>query len=102
MKKELLNWEKETNKLKNIFIKRYFGKDASDIFWVANITGEILMVNDYFFSLDRIIEAIRYNATREQLFDFYDLELATISEEKKMEIDFRNYVKLNMERNYEQ
>ena len=91
---ELLgNWEKVTWELGNYFVERYFGDDITDMFWISDIIGDILVVNDYFFSLDFIREAIKYNATSRQLFDFYDLKLEFDTQDKPMEINFRNFIK---------
>jgi len=93
MKKILSDWEKVTWKLGNYFVERYFGKDTTDVFWISDIIGDVLVVNDYFFSLDFITDAIRYNATEKQLFDFYDLKLEFDTQDKPMEINFRNFIK---------
>ena len=91
---ELLgNWEKVTWELGNYFVERYFGDDASDVYWIGNDIGDVLAINDYFFSLDFIREAIKYNATTKQLFDFYDLKLEFDTKNKPMEINFRNFIK---------
>lgn len=95
MKKQLIQWEKATNDLVVIFIKKYFGDMASDIFWVADEVGGILCVNDYFFNLDRIINAIKYNASVKKLFEYQDKELEFAMKNKEMKINFENYIKYN-------
>jgi hypothetical protein len=94
MKKELLLWEKAINKLTSVFIKKYFDKDA-DWYWVADESGGTLCINDYFFNMDRIVEAIRYNASSKKLFEFYDLELEKAKKEEDMKINFKNFLKIN-------
>jgi len=93
MNKQLQLWEEATLELSLHFVERYFGDDVTDVFWISDIIGDVLVVNDYFFSLDFITDAIRYNATEKQLFDFYDLKLEFDTQDKPMEINFRNFIK---------
>lgn len=73
--KELINeWEHHTEGLAEEFARKYFGKDNEN-WWVAGEIGGVLCVNDHFFNLDRIIEALKYRATITQLFMYYELEL---------------------------
>lgn len=90
----LLQWEIATQSLAINFVHRYFGKDTSDVYWVADDIGIVLVVNDYFFNLDRIIDALKYNASSEKLFDFYQIELDCHTDEKDMPYNFRNFLKI--------
>jgi len=89
--KELRIWDWATDRLVEAFIEKYFD-DPSSVFWVGNDNDkDVLAVNDYFFSLERIVDALRYNATPKQLFDYCDLELE--AREKELKVNFRNYIK---------
>lgn len=116
MKNKLIkDWNIATNKITSLFINKYFGdceiswiknfdfvedgfefqgSDGSEDginlhgYWVGNDIGGILEISDYYFSFDRMKEALELNATEKQLFDYYDLEL-----EEKIDINFKNYVK---------
>lgn len=94
--KELFkNWEESTDEITQEFVRKYFGRDA-EYFWIAEDVGGVLMVGDYYFNLDRIVEAIKYDATRSQLFDFYDMELEkAYSSQERLNINFRTYIKLS-------
>ena len=96
----ILDWEVETNCIAEEFARKYFGRD-NDNWWVAEDVGGVLCVGDYYFSFDRILEAIKYKATRKQLFDYYDMELEVgmkmKSHKSVTEIigyNFKNYIKL--------
>jgi hypothetical protein len=93
--KVLENWEKATNELLKQFLDKYFNEEdyEPDWYWISNAIGETVEINDYFFNLDRIVEAIRYNASKKKLFDFYDLELDYAMNHKPMEINFYHYLK---------
>lgn len=93
MKTDILNWEKETHALAIKFTHKYFGKD-SDFYWIADEVGGVLQVNDYFFDLNRIVDAIKYSAAKKKLFAFYDLELDMAEKNRPMDIKFKNYLKL--------
>lgn len=100
-KKMLEAWEVETNILAHEFARKYFGK-CSDIWWIAEQVGGVLVVNDYYFNLDRILDALHYKATRKQLFDYYELELEVGMKKKFKEksvtemigYNFKNYLKM--------
>ena len=99
MNKNILKqFDEATDELAIMFVEKYFGKDFlfdDDFYWVGSQDEdrEVLAVNDYYFTLDRIVESIRYKATKKQLFDFYDTELERLHKNIKGEINFRNYVK---------
>lgn len=92
--KQIENWEKATEALTVLFLKKYFTV-AIDCYWISAEVGGTLCVNDYFFSIERIVEAIKYKATTKQLFDFNDLEIETLTKGKEMKTNFRNYIKNN-------
>lgn len=99
MNKILEQWENSTQILATYFAKRYFGKDATDVYWVGDIVGGVLAVNDYFFSLSDMIEFIRHDYGVERMFDYYDyaLEFATRNMGKELSpICIRDYKKLKI------
>jgi hypothetical protein len=55
-------WEEATQDITDVFILNYFGKDA-DWYWISDEIGSVLFVNDYFFNFERILEAVKFNAT---------------------------------------
>ena len=91
----LKKWEYATQELTDKFIRKYFGKDA-EAWWVGDEIGGVLAVNDYFFGLDRIVGAMRFKATFEQLSDYHELEMEKIENGKDL-ANFENYVKHGME-----
>lgn len=97
--KAINRWEKATNELVDIFVDYYFGKENEpEVWWVADDIGGVLFVNDYFFDLNRIREALMYKASKRKLFDFYDYELNWhMNKKNKGEPvcpNFRNYLKM--------
>lgn len=116
MKNKLIkDWNIATNKITSLFINKYFGdceiswiknynfaedgfefqgsdgaEDGIDLrgYWIGNDIGGVLEISDYYFSFDRMKEALELNATEKQLFDYYDLEV-----EGKPDMNFKNYVK---------
>ena len=100
MVKELIEWEKVSQKLAKFFIKKYYGDDLSDCWWVGEDIGGVLVVNDDFYSLDRIVDAVKFDATYDQLCDYNDYEMECIDDKKEKTINFRNFVKLNRHENH--
>lgn len=103
--KELISeWEYNTDALAEEFARKYFGRDNEN-WWVGGEVGSVLCVNDHFFNLDRIVEALKYRATITQLFMYYELELEAgmkkpYKEKSITEIlgcNFKNYLKLKNE-----
>ena len=100
-KNSILFWEIATNIIKDIFVKRYFGKDLSDVYWIAGEVGTVLVVNDYFFSLDDMINYLRYHYSSKMMFKHYqyvlDISMKNSESKNKFEeypINIKNYKKL--------
>ena len=93
-KKWLKQWEIATHNLTNVFTNRYFKNSVSDIYWVGDEVGGVLCVNDYFFDIGRICEAIRYNTSVKRLFEYYDKEIEFAMRDKYMPVNFKVYSKL--------
>ena len=87
-------WEVATQALADEFAKIYFGEDA-DSWWVADCIGGVFHVNDYYFNVDDMLTALKFNATFEQVVDYYDLALEAIENEKTI-ANFENYIKYNI------
>ena len=57
------------------------------------IDKQVLMVNDYFFGLDDIVDFIRFNYTKDEMFAYYNYSLEKI-EKKEVCINIKNWKKL--------
>ena len=73
--KELDNYEKACNELATAFIEKYFCDDDIklkdiDFDWVGNKVGGVAFINDYYFSMDDIVNAIRFKAPKDRLFKY--------------------------------
>lgn len=89
--KKLIAWQKATNALAQEFCNKYFETD--DWSWVANDIGAPLNVADYFFSLDRIVEALEINCSYELLIQFYDYEMECYYDKSLPKYNFKTWVK---------
>lgn len=92
------NWEKATQELAESFARKYYTYEEDgeeyfnpDMYWVGDEIGDILFINDDVYSVDRMLKALKLNATYDQLWDFAQYE---ISENKKQSINFENFIKL--------
>lgn len=101
--KEIKNWEKATQELVNIFAKKYYTCEDEnrryfnvDMYWVGDEIGDILYIEDDYYNLDRILQALKFNATFEQLRDFQEYEIYCLNKKKDKKINFKNFVKLNL------
>lgn len=75
----LAQWEKHTNQISKIFIDKYFGKDATEVWWIMGEIGGILVINDYYFDIQDIVTALRENTSKKKLFEVYDKRLKEFS-----------------------
>jgi hypothetical protein len=92
----LNQWNVATQNIARIFIEKYFPEQSfSDTYWVAGDIGSILCISDMFFDLNHMIEALKLNATDEQLFEFYDAELehGLKNTGEPLHTNFKNFVK---------
>ncbi len=74
-------WEQATEDLKDAFIERYFNC-PTDVYWVADVCGEVFYVNDYWFSLQDAIDFFRYDYKPKDMFEYYDYRLSLYDIEK--------------------
>ena len=74
MNKYLKNYYNAVEELTKHFCNKYFKGvyeyDVND--WVGCDIGGIICINDYWFNLSNIEIAIKYKATKKELFDYYD------------------------------
>lgn len=86
-------WEIATNNIKDVFVAKYFGKDTSDVYWIADDIGGVLAVNDFFFSLNDIIDYLKYNYSSKRMFEhyYYSLDCHNMNEHP---INIKNYKKI--------
>jgi len=54
-----------------LFVKKYFGEEASSTFW----QGNVFYINDYYFGFMDIVYAINNNVGENNLFEWYDYSL---------------------------
>jgi hypothetical protein len=85
------NLDKAIDDLAERFVAKYFGTD--DYFWISGDHTGVLSVNDYFFDLNRVYEAIKFNCPKKKFFDYYDLELDRHEKNEPMNTNFENYIK---------
>ena len=94
MNKYLKNYYNSVEELTKHFCKKYFKGvyeyDVND--WVGCNIGGIISINDYWFSLSNIDIAIKYKATKKELFGYYDFSYERHIAGKNC-ISFEQYIK---------
>lgn len=78
---KLKEYNKICDHIAKIFCMKYFSTD--DFYWVADdcIDGP-LYVNDYWFSLEDMLNYMRYKYTSKQMFEHYDYALEKRTEDE--------------------
>lgn len=79
-------WEKATQELADAFVEKYYGEDASEIFWVGDEIGDLLMINDYCWNVGNMVDAFRWKCSKKRLLEWYELCI-----EEKCLVSLRNY-----------
>ena len=93
--KALQDWYDATNKLARTFQAKYFPLACNPTsYWIGGHVGDIFAINDMFFSLQRMIQALELNATYQQLFDYDEAEQdAAMNGDEGLQMSFAAYVK---------
>lgn len=71
-------WEEATQNLAMAFVARYW-KEYPEVWWVAEDIGGVLFVNDYFFSIQNIVEFMKYDYSPKMMFEWMDYSLERYS-----------------------
>ena len=92
-KKLIKNYEIAVQALADKFAKKYYGKDY-EMWWVGDEIGDVLFINEFYWNVDRIVEALKENPTEDQLFDFYNYEIECSMNGEEVGINFRSFLKM--------
>lgn len=89
---DLINeFERISQSIGAYFCSKYFKTD--DYWWVAEQIGGTLSVGDYYFSLESMLDYLRYNYGISKMFEHYDYALGEAMKDK-YPICIRDYKKL--------
>lgn len=90
--KIIKNYENACQKIAEKFRDKYL--EEAEIYWAGLDVGGVCQVGDYYFDMDQMITALKYKATQQQVFDYYnaDVELRSSGKEK-LPFNFENYVR---------
>lgn len=77
------------------FCNRYFD-GTNDYHFIGNEPDGVVGIADYFFSVSDIAKFIRYEATEDEVFDYYDYSMKT---EGKPEVNLVNWLKFRRDKN---
>lgn len=99
MNKALKTWEDATEELTKEFLRIYFPDEEYDVGgFVACCIGDVYCVNEtYFFCQEDMVTAIKYDATYDQLIEYYDEALEAGLKDKRLKINFKNFIKWGWE-----
>lgn len=87
----LSEWERATQLLAEKFVKDVFKSGKPE--WICGCIGGIFQARDYYFSLDMVVDYYRYNATPEQVIEYYDKAYELSKEDKNPPVNFENFIK---------
>ena len=88
----LTKWFRATENLAQMFSIKYFGKDATEQYWISDEVGGVYAINDYFFSLNDMVEFISNDYPKYRMFEYYDYALTLAMKDEKP-INIKNWKK---------
>ena len=95
MQQEVNEYETACVRLALKFVEKYYcdedlSIDDMEFWWPGDIIGGVLAVNDHFWDMESIVEAIRINAPEEKLFNWYD----SMDADGKRDYNMRSFLRL--------
>ena len=88
MKNLILAYEEAVENLASAFIEKYYGTEATEVWWVAEQVGGVLIINDGFWNLEDIVTALRLKIPKRVLFKWDSDSLdAAMKEETFMNLN---------------
>lgn len=66
-------YERACDDVANVFAEIYFEKPY--MYWIGDTIGEVIGINDHFFSIDDMRIYLNNEATKEEMFGYYDYTL---------------------------
>jgi len=92
----LQNWREATQELAEAFIKKYYLDEEGylpDYYWVGDKIGNVFFVNDDFYNIDRMVQALEINATYENLKNYHNYEMDCYENKTDKKFNFVSFVK---------
>ena len=97
---KLKNWEKATQELVDEFTHKYLDRpwdsDFGGDYWIADEVGTVFCINEYYFGMEIVLYALRYNAPKDKLFDWYDYKME-LEDGETPTVNFKNFIKYGLE-----
>lgn len=69
----IAKYEDACNGVALLFADTYF--DTYDMDWIGDDVGGVLGINDYFFNMEDMLTFLKENATKDEVFDYYDANI---------------------------
>ncbi len=82
-----MEYEMACQNIADHFLDIYY--DDAECWWIGSEVGGVLGVNDEFWSMEDLVNALRYKPSREKLMDFYYHRM-----DKEPKYSMKNYLKL--------
>jgi hypothetical protein len=88
-KQDLEFYYQACNEVAKMFAKQYFcDKNTQledlDYWWVGDSIGGVSYINDYFWNMEDMVEALKSRINRKTLFEFYDWSTDEMLENKSL------------------
>ena len=87
----ITQFENISEQVAKYFCNKYFKSD--DYWWVAEQKGGVLSIGDYYFSLETMLDYLRYKYGVDKMFEHYDYALEEAMHDRHP-ICIRDYKKL--------
>lgn len=76
-KQDLTFYYQSCNEVADMFTQQYFCDKHTDItdtdrWWVGGNSGTVFCINDYFWNMEDMVEALKVGVNRKTIFEYYD------------------------------
>lgn len=98
-KQDLTFYYQSCNEVADMFAKQYFcDKGMTDLeeWWVAGDIGTVICINDYYWNMEDMVEALNVGVNKKTIFEYYDWMVDDDGVENKSLHYFLNLKKLKL------
>ena len=96
--KEIKNYYRSCEAIKDLFIKTYYSDSYDDSFWVGDEIGGVFCISDEFFGFSDMVTLLENKVSYDKMIDWYGWSLEEHAAGNSV-MNLKNYLKSNLYNN---